>query len=84
MSNSNIWPLIIISDRYGGTYSGGEFVAWNCYINQLPPEQAWGDCECCDFWANYDGYPICGKGATIEEALKDLQDKLTNHRRSGE
>ena len=28
---SDIYPLTVVSDRYTGTYSGGEYTAWNLY-----------------------------------------------------
>lgn len=77
----DIWPLIIVNDRYGGIYSGGEWIAWHCYIDHLPRDQAGGDCECWDFWNSYDGFPACGKGKTIDEALQDLKKNLEERER---
>jgi hypothetical protein len=69
----DIWPLIIIKDRYGGVYSGGKYIAWNTWIQYMPKEQEWGDTECSDFWLDYDGSPPCGRGATIQEAIDNLK-----------
>lgn len=70
----DIYPLTIVWDRYGGTYSGGEFIAWNLYPSDVPEEQFFGDIECWKFWLEeakeFSGK--YGKGATPEEAIRDL------------
>ena len=71
-------PLCIIEDRYGGAYSGAEFLAFNMEpyrIADLPVDA--GDTDCERFWDNKDkDYPLdelkIGKGATPQEALADL------------
>ena len=46
----NIYPLVIISDRYTGAYSRGRYTAWNCYIDEIPIEIDGDDMECYEFW----------------------------------
>ena len=70
----SIYPLTIIGDRYSGAYSGGEYIAWNMYPNEIPAEVDSGDVECNEFWLNYKG--IYGKGSTSQEAINDLKTKL--------
>lgn len=72
----DIWPLQIILDRYGGVYSGAKWIAWQVYIEQMPLDQQSGDSECFDFWHHYDGFPPCGKGNTIQEAIDNLKENL--------
>lgn len=70
----NIYPLTIVSDRYGGSYSGGKFTAWNLDADEIPAEIAGDDVECYDFWNKNEA--TVGKGDTIREALFDLYIKL--------
>lgn len=71
-----IYPLTIISDRYNGTYSGGGYLAFNLYSDQIPEEVSGSDLECASFWNNTQ--LIVGKGSTPENAHQDLFDKLKN------
>lgn len=72
----DIYPLTIISDRYGGTYSGGNFTAWNLFPEDIPPEIFDSDVPCGTFWFEalifhwLDG--LVGIGDTIEEAVINL------------
>lgn len=68
------YPLTIVSDRYGGVYSGGKFTAWNCESYGVPEGQAGCDLTCSDFW--YDNTEIVGLGKTPVEAIEDLKNKL--------
>lgn len=47
----DIYPLTIVKDRYTGVYSGGEWTAWCCDADDVPPEIASGDLPCCSFWS---------------------------------
>jgi len=87
----NIYPLVIISDRYTGAYSRGRYTAWNCYIDEIPIEIDGDDMECYEFWdeiikngyvfKKYDNFGNCkdihiGIGETPEKAIFDLYYKL--------
>ena len=41
-----IYPLTITADRYTGTYSGGQFIAWNLGADEVPEEIYYDDCGC--------------------------------------
>lgn len=78
------YPLCIVEDRYGGAYSGANFLAFNktlYFVQKLPIDA--GDIDCENFWngkdEDYDvnDYTI-GKGATPDEALWDLIQLLQN------
>lgn len=69
-----IYPLTIIFDRYGGTYSGAKFTAWNLEAEQIPTEINDDDCSCDGFWITND--KIVGLGDTAEKAIKDLENKI--------
>ena len=71
-----IFPCTVVSDRYGGTYSGGPWTAWRLDPDEVPLEVGAGDRECAVFWGGYAGR--VGKGRTPDEALRDLQSKCPN------
>lgn len=55
----DIYPLTITKDRYTGTYSGGEWTAWNCDADEVPEEIACDDVTCCEFWSiAHDAKPV--------------------------
>lgn len=77
------YPVTIIVDRYGGTYSGGDWVALPCYYHQIPDDGPDGDdISCMYFWKEYDGF--CGLGRTPQEAFDNLVANVKNNRRYNE
>lgn len=80
--DNNIYPLTIVKDRYMGTYSGGDYTAWNCDADMVPTEIFDDDGTCLWFWDNIrDGdraswIPKFGIGRTIEDAISDLQRRM--------
>lgn len=77
---SNFWlnthyPTTIIRDRYDGTYSGAEWLAFPLDYFNVPDEVDGGDPECMMFWDSYDG--VVGKGDTPQEAMGDLIKKMS-------
>lgn len=77
---SNFWlnthyPTTIIRDRYNGTYSGAEWLAFPLDYFNVPDEVDGGDSECMMFWDSYDG--VVGKGDTPQEAMGDLIKKMS-------
>lgn len=73
----NIYPLTIISDRYSGTYSGGEFTAWCCGRDFIPTEISEDDVICAHGWGELkakrnNGEIAFGIGDTPDEAIRDL------------
>lgn len=71
---TDVYPCTIVSDRYGGAYSGANWLAFNTYEDGVPGDVQGGDIECWDFWKKFDG--VVGKGETPSEALEDLSRKL--------
>ena len=66
-----LYPAAITRDRYGGVYSGGEWLAWPLRPDQIPDDANGDDVTAADFWA---GWPYeVGKGSTPAEALADLE-----------
>ena len=70
----DIYPLTIVRDRYRGTYSGGKYTAWNLRPDEVPAQIFWDDCGCADFFDSTE--KLYGRGATPEEAIKDLEKRL--------
>lgn len=70
----DIYPLVIIRDRYTGAYSGGYFTAWNMHLEDIPQDIEEDDVTCANFWHSYDG--VVGLGRTANEAVEDLRQKL--------
>ena len=82
---NSIYPLTIVSDRYCGVYSGGNFTAWNLEPCDVPEEIYSGDMTCMDFWNGVDGDVlygkirsdiVCGIGNTPEEAVANLYIRI--------
>lgn len=69
-----IYPLTIVSDRYGGTYSGGDFTTWNMDYYEIQTDPAEDDVTCMMFWVTTD--IVVGRGATPQEAVDDLKRRL--------
>ena len=78
----DIYPLVIIEDRYTGVYSNGEYTAWNMYFDEIPQDIDGDDVSCYDFWHSYNG--IVGLGRTPNEAIEDLRKKLNAERNEDE
>ena len=67
----DIYPLTVFKDRYTGTYSGGEYVAFNLDPYEVPREVQGEDTECFIFWSR-NTIPV-GVGNTIDEAISKLK-----------
>lgn len=68
------WPVTIYSDRYGGTYSGGDWLAaigWAPLFDSPPFDS---DVPCFEWWEGQGGARI-GRGPTPADALEDLRDR---------
>ena len=84
--NSNaIYPCTLVMDRYGGTYSGSKWLAFNCDPIDVPQPVGGSDTEEMEFWevARYDDdyIPSCynmdmGSGNTPNEAVLDLESNV--------
>lgn len=72
------YPVTIIQDRYSGSYSDGQYLAFNLYPGAIPDEVGGGDMIEMEFWAEggrHEDYLI-GKGETPNLALMDLLEKI--------
>ena len=71
-----IYPLTTVRDRYCGSYSGGNFLAFNLESPKVPKEIFGDDLTAMDFWSHYKG--VVGLGGSPESAMNDLVKKLKN------
>ncbi len=78
-----IYPLTIITDRYGGIYSGGNFIALCCYPDEVPSEIIDTDLTCKKYWDKYYNddfvFPSIGVGNTLFEAVAQLFYECTKY-----
>lgn len=65
----------IVSERYGGSYSGGEYTAWPDFYN-LPKAIEGDDIACSSFWLEEVDNSLIGIGSIPEESLNDLLKKV--------
>ena len=77
MRVDDIYPLVIVADRYGGCYSGGNYLAFNMYD---APDEAFGDdIEAFEYFM--DKKEVIGKGWSPQAAAEDLARKLSDRER---
>jgi hypothetical protein len=77
LPDTDIYPVTIISDRYTGVYSGGDWTAWACDADDIPEGIFDSDVECANAWSKLKrdrkkGKIIFGVGNTPNEAMRDL------------
>lgn len=74
-----IHPLTVVADRYGGSYSGGAYLAFNLDPCLVPAQIDCDDYSSGDgFWVNEEkfGQYKIGKGESPNDACIDLFIKL--------
>jgi hypothetical protein len=79
MARLDIYPITVIQDRYGGTYSEALWTAFNSEPQNVPTGPFQDDVTCMNFWEDYDEGKlniIIGKGRTADQAAKDLEEKV--------
>jgi hypothetical protein len=73
----DIWPVTIVNDRYGGAYSGAEWLAFHRGADAVPDAIGGGDCDEQDFWGDDPAITAkehrIGRGRTPHEAMLDLK-----------
>jgi len=72
----NLYPLTIITDRYRGTYSGAQYLAFPLLHTEVPPAVCGNDGDCLHFWQSEPNLNyFIGKGDTPHEAIANIIDK---------
>ena len=69
----NIYPVVIVNDRYNGTYSGGKWTAFHEY--DVPEGCYSDDVSCAEFWTLAQEMKT-GIGNTPQDALDNLITKV--------
>lgn len=75
-----LWPITVCLDRYGGHFSGGQWIAFHALPNQVPSEP-FDDDEpiVSDFWDGWRSgrtsghYPLMAVGRTPELAVTRIR-----------
>jgi hypothetical protein len=80
LSKGNIYPVTVVMDRYMGTYSGAQWLAFNLDPCDVPEEIGGDDPTETIFWREHDAenLPI-GKGETPDQAIADLKEKVKRY-----
>ena len=71
---NNIYLLIVIYDRYNGSYSGRKYVAFNLESPDIPKEIFGDDSTVIKFWKHCK--IIVGVEGSSDSAIKDLIKNL--------
>jgi hypothetical protein len=66
-----LYPVTIVMDRYSGTYSGGAWIAWPLYPEDVPGEPKADDGTA--IVLSGERKRPCGRGSTPNEALANLE-----------
>lgn len=81
------YPCTVVADRYGGTYSGGQWLAFPCEPDEVPPQVNSGDVESMLFWGGEDvglRQPDVGRGSSPQGAIDDMLRRADERASSGE
>lgn len=78
-TDSDLYPITIITARYGGSYEGGRYCAFHSYPSDIPWDAVGNDISCCAYWGS-TAVELVGRGSTPNRALADLQARLENTR----
>lgn len=71
----SVYPLTVLAARYGGTYEGAKYVAFNDKPGVVVSALG-DDIMCAAFFDTYERLKPIGRGATPQEASEDLRRKV--------
>lgn len=71
-----LYPVTIITSRYGGTYEGGTWIAF--HADYVPREAVGDDITCSQFFSANSWF--IGIGDSPDEAYADLKHKIERMR----
>ncbi len=69
-----LYPVTIVEDRYNGTYSGWQWIAFNMEAIDIPQDVSGSDLAHAEFWSKNN--VVVGKGNTPTEALEELRTNI--------
>lgn len=64
------YPITIVKSRYGGTYEGGKWLAFNCDPWHVPEQPFSDDVTCMTWWDEHKDE--VGRGDTPDAAFENL------------
>ena len=71
----DLYPIVVMQARYGGTYEGGKWIAIGCFESieksGMTDYVSGDDCDALDFWLS-DEAKIIGRGSNPNSAVVDL------------
>jgi bifunctional DNase/RNase len=80
LEKGNIYPVTVVMDRYQGTYSNAQWLAFNFDPSEVPEEIGGDDPTETIFWREHDDKKLpIGKGNTPDEAIADLKAKVKRY-----
>src|SRR5205085_8860221 len=68
----DLFPIVVVEDRYSGTYSGGNWTAAPRGLDLLDSDAMADDTSAAVFWARHEVTSLDGGGATPDAAVEDL------------
>jgi hypothetical protein len=73
--SKELYPCAVVTDRYGGAYSGGKFLAFRAHPEEDIVSEAINGRN--DFWESEERLAKCliGKGDSLQAAYDDLRIK---------
>lgn len=71
----DVYPVTIIAARYGGTYEGAKWIAFNDYPYNVTYAMS-DDISCSNFFDEYEKHKPIGRGESPKHAYDDLCKKL--------
>lgn len=79
----NLRPVTITPDRYGGTYSGGAWLAFPLHPSEVPDDPFGGDVFAATWWDELGDRVPVGRGDSPSGAYDDLVGGLRQSDRRG-
>jgi len=77
IERGDVYPVTIVTTRYGGAYEKGAWAAFPLVAEDLPEDWNADDFECQAFWQSYTG--CVGIGATPAEAHARLYEAVCQY-----
>jgi hypothetical protein len=76
----DMWPVTIVTARYGGIYEPGRWLAFAHHPQSLPDDWDAGDVACAAFWSDPRRRAEVGGGDNPQDAYDDLLLKMKRRR----
>lgn len=74
------YPVVVVEDRYGGSYSGGLWIAFGGFEPSALPLAPFADAPTCANWWDSGEGDLVGRGPSPSAAVTDLIQRWTMNR----